>query len=389
MNCAMSRYSPLRLPPASLERWMREFYFATEIDIGSSGVEPYTMQELRAITGIGLADLDAVSFHDSPTAGAGSLRQVIADRWAAGDAERVLVTHGSSEAIYLVMNSVVGRGEEVVAPAPCYQQLRSICEAAGCRIRTWDLARGAGFSADISALRRLVTSRTRLVVVNFPHNPTGVSVSPAEYRELLDIVAGSRALLLWDGAFSPLVYGSDPLPDPSGLCEDCISIGTLSKAFGLPGLRLGWCIAPPDVLERMMSWRDYVTLHLSPLTEFLGREAVRHCSCLLAPRLEQARRNRGLLAAWVDERKELVDWTLPAGGVCAFVRFREMRDTEPLCRFLAHQHKTLLVPGSCFGMPEFVRLGFGGSTASFQRGIEFLSRCLEQSSVMEDSVTCG
>jgi aspartate/methionine/tyrosine aminotransferase len=149
----------------------------------------------------------------------------------------------------------------------------------------------------------------------------------------------------------------------------------MSKVYGLPGLRVGWCLAAPRLLEKMVRVRDYVTLHLSPLVEFIAEKAVRHADRLIALRLGQARRNLELVADWAASESGRVSWVRPAGGVTVFPRL-SMPDTEPLCRRLAEERKVLLVPGSCFGHPEHVRLGFGGASAQLERGLAQLSSLL-------------
>lgn len=361
------------LPPALLESWMRDYYFRAEVDIGSSGVEDFSFAELRALLGIECAELDRIVFRDSETLGGRELREALARRWTGGDAERVMVTHGSSEANFLLMTALLRPGDEVVVLDPCYQQLYAVAEAIGCRIRHWPLRLEDGWRVDLDALGELLTPRTRMVVVNLPHNPTGASVSPAEQRELIAAVAAAGAWLVWDGAFAELTYDHPPLPDPSVQYERAISMGTLSKGYGLPGLRVGWCLASPDVLRRLVCVRDYVTLHLSPLVELVARRVIEEADRIVAPRIELARRNRRRVAAWVEEHREWVRWVPPAGGVCAFPSFPPIPDTEAFCRALAEEHGVLLVPGECFGRPGHVRLGFGRDTAVLEEGLARLS----------------
>lgn len=144
------------LPPALLEDWMRDYYFETEteIDIGSSGVEDYSLSELRALLGISGEDLDRIMFHDSRTLGDPGLRRAIAGRWGDGDASRVIVTHGATEASFLTMNALLERGDEVVVLDPLYQQLYSIAEATGCRLERWPMRFEDGFIPDLDEARR-------------------------------------------------------------------------------------------------------------------------------------------------------------------------------------------------------------------------------------------
>jgi aspartate/methionine/tyrosine aminotransferase len=220
-----------------------------------------------------------------------------------------------------------------------------------------------------------------MVVVNFPHNPTGATLDPAGQDALIAACDCAGAYLVWDNAFLELTHDAPPLPEPVLRYERAISTGTFSKAYGLPGLRVGWCFAAPEVLEQMIRVRDYVTLHLSPLVEMIAERAVLHADRLLAERTGLARRNRGVLAAWVEEHGDLVAWAPPRGGVTAFPRLHAVPDVEAFCHRLAREERVLLVPGNCFGHAQHVRLGFGRATEALEEGLARLSRQLREAAV--------
>jgi capreomycidine synthase len=371
----------MKLSTVLLEEWMRLYYFDVEADIGSSGVESFSMLELRELLGFSQDDLDRVVLRDSDSFGGSGARDALAERWLGGRADHVLMTHGSSEALYLIMMSLLSAGDEVVVLDPCYPQHASIAAALGCRIRHWPLRFTNGFRPDLAEAREIIGPKTRMIVVNFPHNPTGATLNPVEAEELLLLAEAAGAYLVWDAAFSELTYDAPPLPDPV-LCYDrVLSIGTLSKAYGLPGLRVGWCFGSPNLLRRLVETRDHITLHLSPLVELVAEQAIRKGDRIVRLRLELARRNRRLLSGWVDQHRELVDWVPPAGGVCAFVHLPTVEDVDAFCHRLAREHGTLLIPGSCFGHPRHARLGFGCTTGVLERGLSRLSQLLMSASV--------
>jgi aspartate/methionine/tyrosine aminotransferase len=254
----------------------------------------------------------------------------------------------------------------------------SIAESIGCELRPWQLQFENGFRPDIEEAKRLISPRTAMVILNFPHNPTGASLTFEEQAELLDAVKRVGAYLVWDAAFADLTYDGEPLPDPSRRYDRCISLGTLSKAYGLPGLRVGWALASPDVLARSIELRDYITLHLSPLVEFIAQRAIEQLDHLLKPRLGQIRANLATLTQWCAEHQEFIDYARPQGGVSAFLRLPGVADVEGFCHRLAGEYKTLLVPGSCFKQPAFVRLGFGGAAAELEQGLGRFSSLLHQ-----------
>ncbi|MGC5016346.1 capreomycidine synthase [Streptosporangium sp. DT93] len=365
---------------ARLEQWMRDYYHNVNYDIGSSGVRDLTIAELRALCGFEFSELDTMIFHDSESYGSKGLRAALADRWTGGDVDRMMVTHGSSEAIYLVMHLALQPGDEVIVVDPAYQQLHDIAAARGCRITRWPLDARGGFAADLALLRELARSRPRMIVVNFPHNPTGVSITVAEQKELVAIAAEAGALLVWDHAFGELTYTADPLPLPTSWYDRCIAFGTFSKSYGLAGLRVGWCVAQPDLLARMALLRDYIALYVSPILEFFAEQAVRHADRIVASQREHAGANLRLLRDWADGLPELVRFTPPDGGVSTFVEFPGQPDVVGSCRRLAEQHRVLLVPGACFGdaYRDYARLGFGGTTAELTAGLSLLERVLRE-----------
>jgi capreomycidine synthase len=361
-----------------LEEWMRRYYFAVDVDIGSSGVENFSFAELRRLTGLMHEDLDRIVLRDSESLGGAGVRQALADRWLQGQADHVLLTHGSSEALYLVMTSLLSPGDEVVVLDPCYPQHYSIATALGCRIHHWRLRFAEGFQPDVDEARRVIGPRTRMVVINFPHNPTGATLMPGQLEDLLRLIEGTGSYLVWDAAFSELTYDAPPLPDPVLRSDRILSIGTLSKAYGLPGLRVGWCFAAPALLSRLVETRDHLTLHLSPLVELVAERAIRAGDRLVAPRLAQARRNRDLVAGWIGEQEERVSWARPRGGVCGFVHLPAIEDVEAFCHQLARERRVLLLPGVCFGHREHARLGFGDSTSTLEAGLRQTADLLRQ-----------
>lgn len=365
------------VPIAKLEEWMRLYYHHVDHDIGSSGVRDLTIEELRAICGFELSELDPMVFHDSESFGGSTLRAALADRWTGGDVDRMMVTHGSSEAIYIVMHTVLEPGDEVVVVHPAYQQLYDIAGALGCRIIRWPLRGDGGFAADLALLRQLAATGPRMIVVNFPHNPTGVSLTPDEQRQLIAIASEAGAWLVWDHAFGELTYSADPLPLPDWYGR-CIAFGTFSKSYGLAGIRVGWCVAPPDLLARMAVLRDYIALYVSPVLEFFAEKAVTNADRIVGIQHAHAQGNLRLLRDWAARMGDRVRFDLPDGGVTAFVEFPGRSDVTDMCRRLAERHRVLLVPGECFGddFRSFARLGFGGTTAELTAGLSAIEEVL-------------
>ncbi|MEZ6088050.1 MAG: capreomycidine synthase [Pirellulaceae bacterium] len=370
-------------PDARLEAWMREAYFQSRFDIGSSGVENFQLGELCDLIGYDLSELSHLRICDSQTLGDGQLRQAIADRYADGNADRVMVTNGSTEANFLLHCAIVQPCDEIIVLEPVYQQLASLAQGLGAKNRIWRLHEEHRFAPNIEDLKYLLSSRTKAVILNFPHNPTGVTISTEQLEQLISAIASVNAWLIWDAAFAEIQFEGTPLPDPILQYDRAISMGTLSKAFGLPGLRVGWCIAPETILERCTSVRDYVSLHLSPLVEAIALQVIRNAASVIANRMERVKANLGFCSAWANEHRDYLTWTSPQAGVCAFPRFHDRIDVDQLCKYLVREESVLLVPGSCFGFPRHARFGFGGNRSDLEEATMRLSRTLRSNQFIE------
>ena len=278
--------------------------------------------------------------------------------------------------MFVVMNVLLDMNDEVIVPTPSYQPLISIPEAIGCKVKLWQLHPEQQFVPDLQELKRMITADTRMVIVNFPNNPTGATLTVEQLDELIEVVSEVNAYLLWDSAFTELSYTAPPLPDPGLKYKRTITLGTLSKTYGLGGLRVGWGIVGADVLDACVNMRSYITVNLSPLIEYIAQPVVKNLDQFVSIRFQQAQINLAIVAEWVEEHKGIVDWVRPQGGVTAFIKIAAILDIEAFCRRFAHDYSVFLLPGTCFGYPEYIRLGFGGPTWALREGLSRLSKFL-------------
>lgn len=365
---------------APLEDWYRTNYFNNEVDISGSGVQDYSFAQVRDMANIDVRELDAMLMGDGPTIGREETRRVIAARFAVGSPSQVMIANGSNEALQLVVRSILSPGDEIVAPRPCYHCHDKIAASMGCHVRYWDLRDQTSFAADVEKLARLINSRTRALVLNFPNNPTGASLNQEEVDFIVKLCAERGIYLLWDAAFQELIYDY-PLKDPVLTYERAISVGTFSKSYGLPGLRFGWIVAGADVIDACVRQKDYGNLYVAPLIEHIARKVLIAGDAFTGPRIAQARSNRDIVQRWSERHEGRVGWKRPAGGVCGLLRLPEGTSDRAFCEHLLRTFGVLLVPGSCFEAPGFARLGFGGESSKLELGLERLDACLRQSSL--------
>jgi aspartate/methionine/tyrosine aminotransferase len=351
-----------RIEDFALERYFARWEFAVRHQLSASDVEPMAMAEVLA-----LADADAKTRWDSlslgytESAGLPALRAEIASLYDGLTPADVLVFAGAEEGIYLTMLATLGPGEEAIVVTPAYQSLHAIGRAVGARMVLVPLEFGRGWELDADAIARAVTPRTRMIVVNFPHNPTGAHITAATQRRLLEIAEDAGAVLFSDEVYRGLEYRpEDALPAAASLSSSAVSLGVMSKSFALAGLRIGW-IASRDaaLLGRVARLKDYTTICSSAPSEILALAALRARGRVLA-------RSRDIVAANLVEARRFfeahagaVEWVPPRAGSVALPRFRTL-SADTVSAGLAERRSVLLMPGSVFGMPaNYFRLGLG------------------------------
>src|SRR5919199_3380820 len=337
-------------------------------DIAESGIHPLRLADLLAWEGAAdgqaQATLEALlelRLGYSEARGTAALRSAIAATYAGCEADNVLVTTGAIEANYLLFNVLLDAGDHVIAPFPAYQQLYSVPRALGCDVSLWEVGPATGYGYDVDALERLVRPTTRLIVVNTPHNPTGAMLSPAELRRVYALAESVGAMVLGDEAYRWLVVPNGaplapPMVDHGPLG---ISVGTVSKPFGLPGLRIGWIAAPAPVVAACWAARDYLSLSPGKLNDAIAQLAFRHRERILERNSAIIAANLAAAEAWVARHTDILAWTPPRAGLLALLRYDLPMDSRELADLLATEYSVMLAPGSVFGLERHLRIGLG------------------------------
>lgn len=377
----------MKIEVFALERWLTTYEQCVNFDIAESGIYPLTTRDLlafeppedRARTVNRLLDL-RLGYGEAP--GTRALRSLIAATYADTSPDEVLVTTGAIEANYVLFNVLLERGDHVVAVAPAYQQLLSVPAAIGCDVSRWEVRVGdrSEFQFDLEALERLVTPRTRLIVLNTPHNPTGAMLSEAELRRVYALAASVNAWVMADEAYRWLTVpnGDRPAPPIRDLGELGISVGTLSKPFGLPGLRIGWIAGPPELIAACWAARDYVSLSPGKLNDALAVIALRHREELIERTRTIVSQNLKTAQGWFAANADLVAWRPPRGGLLALMTYALDRPSLELANGLAEEASVMLAPGSVFNIEHHLRIGIGQEPDIFTEGLERTEAYLRQ-----------
>lgn len=372
----------MKIEPFALERWLTRHELHVRYDIAESGILPLTVNDLldfepperRAAT---LERLLSLPLGYNEAVGTHTLRALLAATYAHCDPANILVTTGAIEANFLLFNTLLDAGDHVIAPYPAYQQLYSVPRAIGCDVALWRIRPENGFRYDVDELEQLLTPRTRLIVLNTPHNPTGAMIPPADLRRIYALAESVGAYVLCDEAYRWLAVpgGEEFAPPVFDLGQRGISVGTISKPFGLPGLRIGWMAAPQEIVARCWAMRDYVSLSPGKLNDALALLALEHREQIVA-------RNRAIIAAnlasaqeWIDANADLLAWQPPRGGLLALLHYNLDLPSLVLADKLATEYSVMLAPGSAFGYEHYLRIGIGQRPEVFQAGLAAASAC--------------
>ena len=373
----------MKIEPFYTERFFATHEFSVPYLLCPSDCEPLTVEELLHLSGAPWDSLGQLRLGYTESQGAPALRTLIACEYERVSDEGVIGLSAPEEGIFLTMHALLEPGDEVIVLSPCYDSLANVASYLGCRVIRWSLAEApeppygpGGWRLDLAALEELLTPRTRLVVANFPHNPTGHLPTHGEWRSLVEMVAEAGAWLFSDEMYRGLEF--DPaarLPCGCDLYERAITLCGLSKTHGLPGLRAGWlALQDAAMRDRILGWKDYTTICASAPSEALAQIALGIGETLAARNVQIIRDNLALAEPFFARWQGVFRWNRPQAGSVALVGLRS-GSARAFCQQLLDEQGILLLPGVGLGFGDgHVRFGFG--RLAFPEALEQLDRYL-------------
>ncbi|MDQ3539922.1 MAG: aminotransferase class I/II-fold pyridoxal phosphate-dependent enzyme [Chloroflexota bacterium] len=375
----------MNIEPFTLERWMTRWELHVDFDIDESGILPLSLRQVLDLLPTDVAAETTRYIHETPLGysearGTARLRSVLASTYARAQPDDVLVTTGAIEANFLLFHALVSPGDHVVAVTPAYQQLNSVPRAIGADVSLWDVRSPHGFRYDLDLLESLLRPNTRLIVINSPHNPTGAMLDEADLKRIVELADRSGAWILSDEAYRWLEHpGGRPLPPPlHDLSDRAISVGTMSKSFGLPGLRVGWFAANADIAATAWGLRDYISLSPAKVSDAIAAAVIEHRDRFLPRNAAIIAENLAFAREWFTSHADLATWNEPHAGLLAMMRYTADMGSSELADDLARNSRVMLAPGSSFGLEGYLRIGIGQRPDIFAEGLrrtaEHLSR---------------
>lgn len=358
----------MQFKPFLLDTWLDQYEHGIEFNLAASTGPKWTVDEVLALAD---EEMRHRFLHHhlvySRPAGADSLREAIAEMQQV-EVDAVQVVTGASEALVALMWLAAEPGANVIIPMPGFTTFSALPESLGLETRFYRVARENGFRIDIDEIKHLADARTKLILVNSPHNPTGTTISDDDMVALHAFTADRGIQLISDEVYHPIYHGEKTRS--AARLPHATVISDLSKAFSIPGARTGWMIEH-DAKRRQQCWtaRAYFSICNSTTGEILSEIAIRNHKVVLGKTQEVTSRNLRLLDRFMQDHRNVLGWIPPKGGMTAFPWLQSGQDARPFCQ-VATTLGLLFAPGDCFDAPAHFRLGFAAAGDKFARALE-------------------
>lgn len=364
--------------PFAMERWQSVYEHDVELNLSESGVHPLDLAELRELAGIDTAELDRVSLEYIRSNGTRPLRERIAAFHPGAEPSDIVVGNGSAEANFAATWALASAGGEFVFMEPNYFQIRGIAENLGVPVHRWWL-REPDWEPDLDQLRELVTPAVRAIFITNPNNPTGRCFGADFIAGVVAIAESVGAWIVVDEVYRGAEFSGETTPTFWGAYDKVIVTGGLSKAYGLPGLRIGWAVVGSGRSADIWARKDYLTIAPSALNDYLATAALEPSvrEALLARTRGMLRENWPVLREWLEARSDRFAWSEPEAGAIALPAFRHDVDTAEIAERLRSEESALIVPGAHFELPRHLRLGIGPPKEQLEEGLQRLGRVVD------------
>jgi len=355
-----------------LERWQSTWEHRVHINLAESGVHAMSVAELLALAGDSADVVTSIPLDYGHSDGSDGLRAAIAGLYPGASPDQVTVTIGSAEANFVVCWTLFRQARRVAICAPTYMQMWGLADNFGITVAPFWLEMDRGWEPDPDAVVRALAPGTDIVIVTDPNNPTGHVLSQATRELILERTRAVGAWLVVDEVYQGAEHRGDPSRTWWSAWERTIVVSGLSKAYGLPGLRIGWFVSPTAFREELLSRHDYTVIGAGPLADALALRAVRSRNAIFARTRGIVTTNYSVLAEWLSSFNGLFAWKPPECGAICFVSLGGAPSTLDLVERARAEHDVLLVPGEHFNMPGWLRLGFGNRTDELRRALAIL-----------------
>lgn len=361
-----------------MERMQSQWENVVAYNLSESGVHPLKVKEL-----ISKEEQDEIletNLGYLQTNGTPELREKICLMYPGTNIDNILATNGSAESNFLLVWSNINPGDEVIFMLPNYMQMWGLMRAFGANIKTFRLKENLNWNPDLDELKRLVTEKTKIIAITNPNNPTGGQLSEESRQSIIELAENVDAWIFADEVYQGAELDGKITPSFWGTYDKVVVTSGLSKAYGLPGLRTGWIVAPEEVVEKTWHYHDYTTISLSAVSDRLARIALKpdNRKKILERTRQILRTNWPILDEWLKKQNGLFQYVPPKAGAIVYVRYNLDINSTELINKLREEKNVLLVPGDHFEMDRYIRFGFGDEKEYLQKALEYVEDGLKE-----------
>ncbi|QEE14192.1 aminotransferase class I/II-fold pyridoxal phosphate-dependent enzyme [Promethearchaeum syntrophicum] len=352
----------MKINPFKLERFFAKYEFKAQFMLGSSDCESLSIKEILELEPDSEQNFLKTYLGYTESEGLPLLREEIAKLYQKVDSPHIFCFAGAQEAIFNFMNTLLNPGDHIIVQFPAYQSLYEVAYANNCEVTKWPMIEDNNWELDLDFLETNIKTNTKAIIVNTPNNPTGAHFSQEHWKKLIEIARSHNLILFSDEVYRFLELDpNDHLTPACDLYENAISLGVMSKSFGLAGLRIGWIATQnDDLLRYFKEFKDFTTICNSAPSEILALIALRNKEKLLKRNLSIVRSNLQLLDEFFLKNKNMFQWIRPKAGSIGFVRLKNNVNSEDFCIDIVEHTGVLLVPSTLFNFgPSHFRIGFG------------------------------
>ena len=368
----------MKIPIFELERVQSIYENTVEFNLTESGFHPLTLSEL--LTPEQIEELTGTVLGYGQTNGSVPLRKRIASLYEGQNVDNVLVTNGSAEANFVACHSLLEAGDEVLMMVPNYMQIWGIVEEMGAAPRGFHLREENGWAPDLDELRSLVNDKTKMIVVCNPNNPTGYTLTDQEMREIVEIADSVGAWIHSDEVYRGAELDGIEIPSFMGMYDKAMVNGGLSKAYALPGLRLGWLAGPAETIADSWAYHDYTSITAGILSNRIAEIALSPevRATIFERNRSMLRQNLQVMVDWVNAYGEVFHFVPPKAGGMAFMRYDLGINSSELSDWLRTTQSVFILAGDCYGMDHYFRVGIGAEEKSLVTGLSRIQNALKE-----------
>ncbi len=370
----------MRYQPFAMERYQSTYEHRVDINLSESGVHPLTVGELLALADRQDLAVEDIRLDYGQSNGSDALRSRIAALYPGASDTSVLVTVGGVEANFAAFWHLFEQKEKAAVFVPTYGQVPGLLSSFGATIVPVDLVEAQGWQPDLDGLEAALREGARFVLITNPNNPTGAALTRESMDAIAEMTERHGAWILADEVYGGAEREGPQTPSFWGVHDRVLVTNSLSKAYGLPGLRLGWLLAPPALAQELWGRTDYTTISPNSISDRLATLALEPATraSIMERTRGIVRANLGVLTEWMDSQEGRFSYRLPDAGAICYTRYHAEINSTAFAEKLRTEKSLLTVPGDHFGMDHYLRIGFGNPEDQLREGLRRIQEAFDE-----------